>query len=207
MYAVGVYDMRGGTLCALEENYETITSNSAYLEALFTPLYELHGKLSRKEVPDHVVHDQFEQIRDYLFNETWYLEGDYGWEQFARGDMPEIAVESDEQGWVIYLDDYTGVDGYQEGDENDPFQVINRSKATFIAVFFYHEFGYLYVLRSPHVVGGTILDQVHKPAEIADRVMADPLRPGGGVPTYALPLKASEDANQYNAHDDAEDEE
>lgn len=207
MYAVGVYEMREGTLRALEENCETITSTSALLEATFSPIYELYGKLQRKEMPEYAIRDHFESIRQELLDECWFLDEDYDWAKFASGEMPEAAIEGDmAEGWSLFLDSYAGVNGYQPGDENNPFQIIDRSKASFVAIYFFFETGYLFVLRSPHIVGGTILPGVAVPEELEHAVIADPLRPNGGVPTCALPIHLADDANHYNDESEREEE-
>lgn len=174
---------------ALHETCTGITSEQVVVESLVSPLYHLYGDYTGGKVPYYIAREQFEQALATLYEDTWYADEGYCWDDFLKGEMPEFASESDEiaGGWQLFLDDLSGLGDYEEGDEVNPMQMVRRSTATFIALYYWHYDGYLYVLRSDTVVGGTQLPtDDFGTDDMEGLTVADPLRPNGGVPTYAL---------------------
>ena len=214
MYAVGVYDMRESLLWALENAFPSVHSTTVQLESIFIPLYALYEQFSAGNLPLYVAMEKFEQVVADIRESTWYLDDGYSWEAFALGEMPESAIENQEmlEGWTLFLSSYAGLeDGYQDGDEDDPMRMVERSKADFAAIYYFYDHGYLYVLRSHVVVGGTVvLGEIPGswvPEDLQGTVLSDPMRPDGGVPTYALPSDTWDGVVAYNEEVGADEEE
>lgn len=200
MYATGVYGMNEPLLMALHESYQSLTSEQVVVESLVAPLYYLYGDYVQGKVPYYIAREQFEQMLAILQEEFWYVEEGYGWDAFLQGDLPDFGSEVDgvAAGWQLFTDSLDGMGDYEEGDEVNPMQLVRRSTATFIALYYWHYDGYLYILRSSNVVGGTQLPKTEFGTEdMEDLPLADPLRPNGGVPTYALDSDIIEAAYAY----------
>lgn len=186
MFAVGVYEMSEALLTSLDETYYPLRSEDVLVDGWLTPFVELRNRLREGEILEYAARDRFEQLVQALHEEAW-LDSDYTWQEFLDDVLPEFGVDLEPTGWHMWVDTWEGMEGHQDGDEVHPFNLIARSKATFIAVYYWYQSGHLFVIRSPRVVGGTPVS-VGVPEQLARHSVADPRRGEGGVPTYAVPL-------------------